>query len=72
LYLQVLLLSQSLHFGDCGGLPLKVICSLLEIATILVPCSGPYLRMAASRKHPGGERPVLHSVAVTAEGADRA
>jgi uncharacterized iron-regulated membrane protein len=42
-YLTALLLSQPLHFGDYGGLPLKIIWALLDIATIAVICSGLYL-----------------------------
>ncbi|MBX6743069.1 MAG: PepSY domain-containing protein [Acetobacteraceae bacterium] len=42
-YLTGLLASQPLHFGDYGGLPLKVIWALLDIATIVVLGSGLYL-----------------------------
>ncbi|QTD44146.1 PepSY-associated TM helix domain-containing protein [Ottowia testudinis] len=42
-YLTALLLSQPLHFGDYGGLPMKVIWALLDIATIVVLGSGLYL-----------------------------
>src|SRR5690606_37852134 len=35
-YVQTLLLSQPLHFGDYGGLPLKILWALLDIATIYV------------------------------------
>lgn len=35
-YLDTLLVSQPLHFGDHGGLPLKLIWALLDIVTILV------------------------------------
>jgi uncharacterized iron-regulated membrane protein len=39
-YLKTLLLSQPLHFGDYGGLLLKVIWSILDIATIAVLWTG--------------------------------
>ncbi len=42
-YAQALLLSQPLHFGDYGGLPLKIIWALLDLATIIVLGSGLYL-----------------------------
>ena len=42
-YLSGLLLSQPLHFGDYGGMPMKIIWALLDIATIVVLGSGLYL-----------------------------
>lgn len=48
-YLNALLLSQPLHFGDYGGLPLKVIWALLDLITIVVLGSGLYLWWA--RRH---------------------
>lgn len=45
-YLRTLEISRPLHFGDYGGLPLKVIWALLDIATILVLGSGLYLWFA--------------------------
>jgi uncharacterized iron-regulated membrane protein len=42
-YAQALLLSQPLHFGDYGGLPLKILWALLDVATIVVLGSGLYL-----------------------------
>lgn len=42
-YLDALLLSQPLHFGDYGGLPMKILWALLDIATIVVLGSGLYL-----------------------------
>lgn len=54
-YAQVLFLSQPLHFGDYGGLPLKILWALLDIATIVVLGSGVYLwlgrRKVSSAKH---------------------
>jgi uncharacterized iron-regulated membrane protein len=42
-YLRALQVSRPLHFGNYGGLPLKVIWALLDIVTILVLGSGFYL-----------------------------
>ncbi len=42
-YVSALSLSQPLHFGDYGGLGLKIIWALLDLATIVVLGSGLYL-----------------------------
>lgn len=42
-YVTTLLLSQPLHFGDYGGRPMQILWALLDIATIIVLCSGLYL-----------------------------
>ncbi|WP_412069009.1 PepSY-associated TM helix domain-containing protein [Rubrivirga sp. IMCC43871] len=42
-YTQVLFVSQPLHFGDYGGLPLKVLWALLDLLAIVVLGSGVYL-----------------------------
>ena len=42
-YVTALQLSEPLHFGDYGGLPLKVLWALLDILTIVVLGSGLYL-----------------------------
>ena len=39
-YMSALFISQPLHFGDYGGLPLKILWALLDIATIIVLVSG--------------------------------
>jgi uncharacterized iron-regulated membrane protein len=48
-YVSTLLLSQPLHFGDYGGMPLKIIWALLDIATIVVLVTGLYLWLARRR-----------------------
>lgn len=48
-HLKALLLSQPLHFGDYGGLPLKIIWALLDLVTIVVLGSGLYLWLARGR-----------------------
>ncbi len=42
-YIRTLEVSRPLHFGDYGGLPLKVIWALFDLATIVVLASGIYL-----------------------------
>lgn len=42
-YMILLLLSQPLHFGDYGGMPLKILWAVLDLLTILVLVSGLYL-----------------------------
>ncbi|WP_149195065.1 PepSY-associated TM helix domain-containing protein [Luteimonas suaedae] len=39
-YITALLVSQPLHFGDYGGLPLKIVWALLDLITIVVLVSG--------------------------------
>ena len=45
-YLQALFISQPLHFGDYGGMPLKVIWAALDVLTMIVIGSGLYLWLA--------------------------
>jgi uncharacterized iron-regulated membrane protein len=49
-YVATLLISQPLHFGNYGGLPMKIVWTLLDLATIAVLGSGLYLWV--KRKHP--------------------
>ena len=48
-YMQALLLSQPLHFGDYAGLPLKVIWAVFDLITIAVLVSGLYLWLGRRR-----------------------
>jgi uncharacterized iron-regulated membrane protein len=48
-YAQMLLLSQPLHFGDYGGLPLKLLWAILDIFTIVILGSGLYLWLGKRR-----------------------
>lgn len=48
-YVSTLLLSQPLHFGDYGGLPLKVLWALLDVLAIVVLGSGLYLWLKRRR-----------------------
>ncbi len=42
-YITALLVSQPLHFGDYGGMPLKIIWAILDVVLIVVLTSGLYL-----------------------------
>ena len=48
-YVTTLLVSQPLHFGDYGGMPLKIVWTLLDILTIVVLITGLYLWWARRR-----------------------
>jgi uncharacterized iron-regulated membrane protein len=48
-YVQALFLSVPLHFGDYGGMPLKIIWALLDIAAIVVLVTGLYLWLGRRR-----------------------
>lgn len=48
-YLRALEVSRPLHFGDYGGMPLKILWALLDLMTIVVLGSGLYLWFA--RRH---------------------
>ena len=51
-YIKALLLSQPLHFGDYGGLMLKIVWALLDILTIIVLGSGLYLWWKKRKQRP--------------------
>ena len=51
-YTKALSLSRPLHFGDYGGLLLKVFWALLDITTIIVLVTGIYLWLTKSRRRP--------------------
>ncbi len=51
-YLTALLVSQPLHFGDYGGMPMQILWALLDIATIVVLGSGLYLWLKRGRSVP--------------------
>ena len=58
-YLNALLLSQPLHFGDYAGVPLQCLWAALDVATIIVLGSGLYLwigRPAGGRPRPRAPR----------------
>jgi uncharacterized iron-regulated membrane protein len=54
-YLAALLISQPLHFGDYGGMPMKILWALLDIMTIIVLISGLYLWLRRKETQPIAE-----------------
>jgi uncharacterized iron-regulated membrane protein len=68
-YVTTLLVSQPLHFGDYGGVPLKIIWALLDIAAIIVLGSGLYLWVARNRRSSAEER-LAHIAAAHAKPAE--
>ncbi|MBE1161710.1 PepSY-associated TM helix domain-containing protein [Dyella acidiphila] len=48
-YLRALEVSRPLHFGDYGGMPLKILWALLDLITIVILGSGLYLWIARRR-----------------------
>src|SRR5712691_374248 len=48
-YVTALLISQPLHFGDYGGMPLKIIWAVLDVITIVVLITGLYLWLRRRR-----------------------
>jgi uncharacterized iron-regulated membrane protein len=45
-YVNMLFISQPLHFGDYGGMPLKILWTIFDLVTIVVLVSGLYLWFA--------------------------
>ena len=50
-YVTALLVSQPLHFGDYGGMPMKILWALLDAITIVILGSGVYLWLARRKRH---------------------
>lgn len=65
-YLKTLQVSRPLHFGDYGGLPLKIVWALLDIITIIVLVSGIYLWAARRKSSPVRRKPLDASVSAAA------
>lgn len=69
-YLRALEISRPLHFGDYGGMPLKIIWILLDLATIAVLGSGLYLWFSRRASSVAAADDVLLESRVTAEAAE--
>ncbi len=64
-YLTALLVSQPLHFGDYGGMPMQILWALLDIATIIVLGSGLYLWLRKGQPtHEHKPKPAVADAAV--------
>jgi uncharacterized iron-regulated membrane protein len=66
LYAKALLVSQPLHFGDYGGMPLKIIWALLDVATIVVLITGLYLWVVRIRRRRAA-RPAIRAAYAAAQ-----
>lgn len=64
-YITSILVSQPLHFGDYGGMPLKIVWALLDAVTIVVLGSGLYLWLVKRRR----VRPEAEDAATAADDA---
>lgn len=62
-YMKGLLIAQPLHFGDYGGLAMKLIWALLDIATIVLLASGIYLWIGRIGKANRSPRAARHAAA---------
>ncbi|KQW20467.1 peptidase [Afipia sp. Root123D2] len=60
-YVATLLVSQPLHFGDYGGMPLKIIWAVLDIITIVILITGLYLWLRRRKSGVSIERAVAGS-----------
>jgi uncharacterized iron-regulated membrane protein len=66
-YLTGLLVSQPLHFGDYGGMPMQILWALLDITTLVVLGSGLYLWLKRGKAAPA---PTPATPASTARGRE--
>ena len=57
-FVTTLLISKPLHFGDYGGMTLKVIWAILDVITIIILVTGLYLWIAR-RRLPAEQPPEL-------------
>jgi uncharacterized iron-regulated membrane protein len=61
-YMDAMGMSQPLHFGDYGGMPMKILWATLDVLTIIVLGSGVYLWVVRRR----AARPVLETAEASA------
>ena len=69
-YVSTLLISQPLHFGDYGGMPLKIIWAVLDIVTIIVLVTGLFLWLRRRKAGVSVDRAVAQSSAADASAAN--
>jgi uncharacterized iron-regulated membrane protein len=63
-YVSTLFLSQPLHFGDYGGMPLKIVWALLDVLTIIILSTGIYLWLRRRKAGVSVERTIAQSSAI--------
>ncbi|MBV4488568.1 PepSY domain-containing protein [Pseudomonas sp. SWRI153] len=61
-YMDAMGMSQPLHFGDYGGMPMKILWAALDVLTIIVLASGVYLWVVRRR----AAKPVLETAEASA------
>ena len=66
-YVTTLLISQPLHFGDYGGMPLKIIWAILDVFTIALLVTGLYLWLRRHRSGQTAERAIAQTSMIDAE-----
>lgn len=59
LYLRALLVSEPLHFGDYGGMPLKVVWSLFSLLSLAMAVSGVWVTVSARKQRELRKRSVV-------------
>ncbi len=69
-YLTALQVSRPLHFGNYGGLPLKIIWALLDLVTIMILGSGLYLWLSRRSSSPAAAEAELIESCATSEVAE--
>ena len=60
-YVTALFISQPLHFGDYGGMPLKILWALLDVMTIIVLGTGVYLWLRRRKAGESVERAIAQA-----------
>jgi uncharacterized iron-regulated membrane protein len=64
-YVTTLFISQPLHFGDYGGMPLKILWALLDVLSIFVLGTGVYLWLRRRKTGVSVERAIAQSSAAS-------
>lgn len=68
-YLKAVFLSQPLHYGDYGGLPLKILWALFGLASAVLSATGFYVFVARRRGRRSGAAEVAEPLLAVREGA---
>ncbi|WP_166303788.1 PepSY-associated TM helix domain-containing protein [Bradyrhizobium sp. 2S1] len=63
-YVTTLFVSQPLHFGDYGGMPLKIVWALLDILTIFILVTGVYLWWRRRKAGVSQERAIANAASI--------